>query len=124
MAGFIDIHHHFFPPDLDKTKVSVRVGWRTPEENLPWTPEVSIRAMDSTGVQAAVLSFPASPSGCVSAENRALTRSRNDYVAGLCRDYPGRFGFFATLPFLDDVQGRVPIRPLSLPEHRFEPILP
>ncbi|KAF9446936.1 amidohydrolase 2 [Macrolepiota fuliginosa MF-IS2] len=105
MAGFIDLHHHFFPQDLDKANASAQVGWRTPEENLPWTPELSIKAMGSAGIQAAVLSFPASASGQVSAENRVLARSRNDYVAAVCRKYPDRFGFFATLPFLDDVRG-------------------
>ncbi|KAF7775981.1 hypothetical protein Agabi119p4_4374 [Agaricus bisporus var. burnettii] len=105
MGGFIDIHHHFFPPELDKAKASANSGWRTPEENLPWTPELSIRTMNSMGIQASILSFPAFPSGEVSAENRALARSKNDYVANICRQYPARFGFFATLPFLDDVQG-------------------
>lgn len=105
MGGFIDIHHHFFPPDLDKAKASANSGWRTPEENLPWTPELSIRTMNSMGIQASILSFPAFPSGEISAENRVLARSKNDYVANICRQYPARFGFFATLPFLDDVQG-------------------
>ncbi len=107
MAGYIDIHHHFFPPDLDKNKASTSVGWRTPKENLPWTPELSIKAMDTLGIKAAVLSFPASPSGEVSTENRALARRRNDYIAGICQKYPERFGFFASLPFLGDVQGSV-----------------
>lgn len=107
MAGFIDIHHHFFSPDLEKAKMSANSGWRTPEENLPWTPELSIGVMDSIGIQAAILSFPAFPSGEISVENRALARSRNDYVASVCRKYPARFGFFATLPFLDDVQGNI-----------------
>jgi predicted TIM-barrel fold metal-dependent hydrolase len=105
MAAFIDIHHHFFPPDLDKAKVSASSGWQTPEENLPWTPDLSIRTMNSMGIQASILSFPAFPSGEISPENRVLARSKNDYVASICRQHPSRFGFFATLPFLDDVQG-------------------
>jgi predicted TIM-barrel fold metal-dependent hydrolase len=109
MAGFIDIHHHFFCPELnaDKSSVSAKAGWQTPEENLPWTPELSIKAMDSTGVQAAILSFPAFPAGEISTQNRAAARRRNDYVSGVYQKYPDRFGFFATLPFLDDVQGAV-----------------
>ncbi|KAF5363283.1 hypothetical protein D9756_000448 [Leucocoprinus leucothites] len=107
MAGFIDIHHHFFCPELNasKSSFSAKAGWRTPEENLPWTPELSIKTMDSTGIQVAILSFPAFPTGEISAENRARARRRNDYVASVCQRYPDRFGFFATLPFLDDVQG-------------------
>lgn len=107
MASFIDIHHHFFCPDLNasKSSASARAGWQTPKENMPWTPELSIKTMDSAGIQAAILSFPAFPSGEISSENRAQARRRNDHVADICQKYPARFGFFATLPFLDDVQG-------------------
>ena len=107
MTGFIDIHHHFFCPELNASKscASAKAGWQTPQENMPWTPELSIKAMDSTGIQAAILSFPAFPSGEISSENRAQARRRNDYVANICQKHPDRFGFFATLPFLDNVQG-------------------
>ncbi|KAJ3570214.1 hypothetical protein NP233_g4559 [Leucocoprinus birnbaumii] len=107
MAGFIDIHHHFYCPELNASKstFSAKAGWRTPQENLPWSPELSIQVMDSLGIQVAILSFPAFPAGEISAENRASARRRNDYVASIRQKYPDRFGFFATLPFLDDVQG-------------------
>ncbi|KAK1236495.1 hypothetical protein PQX77_000272 [Marasmius sp. AFHP31] len=101
----IDVHHHFFPPTLNKAKSGQDVGFKTPAENLPWTPEISIRYMDASGVDIAILSFPAITSGAVGAENRRLARDRNHYVAEICRKYPGRFGFFATVPFLDDAEG-------------------
>ncbi|KAJ7179063.1 hypothetical protein C8R46DRAFT_1173509 [Mycena filopes] len=84
----IDVHHHFFPSNLDKAKSNS-------EENLPWKPEISLQFMDP------FLSFPAIASGSVAQENRDLARERNRAMAELCRAHPRRFGFFATLPFLD-----------------------
>ncbi|KAF9567349.1 amidohydrolase 2 [Agrocybe pediades] len=101
----IDIHHHYFPPDLAKEKINADVGWITPQENLPWSPRVSLCAMDEMSIDYAVLSFPAISSGSVSDENRAVARARNVFAANVCSSHPHRFGFFATLPFLDDVEG-------------------
>ncbi|KAF5320707.1 hypothetical protein D9619_000875 [Psilocybe cf. subviscida] len=101
----IDVHHHYFPPDLDKLKSNADVGWRTPSENLPWSPSISLQAMDAMSIDVALLSYPPISSGSCSEENRALARERNQYAAAICRQYPDRFGFFVTLPFLDDVEG-------------------
>ena len=102
----IDVHHHYFPSDLKKEQANVDVGWKTPPENLPWCPKVSLQAMDAMKIDFAVLSYPAISSGCISEENRATARTRNELAASFCRDQPDRFGFFATLPFLDDVEGQ------------------
>jgi hypothetical protein len=101
----IDLHHHFFPPSLSKAAKSQSVGWRTPAENLPWSPENSLKAMDALGIETAILSLPASSTGIVGPENRSTAREHNLFAAKVCKDYPGRFGFFATLPFLDDTKG-------------------
>ncbi|KAJ7129585.1 hypothetical protein C8R44DRAFT_850718 [Mycena epipterygia] len=107
----IDVHHHFFPSNLDKATSNEKVGWLTPAENLPWTPETSLRFMDAASIDVAVLSFPAIASGSVGQDNRDQARNRNRAMADICRTHPGRFGFFATLPFLDDVEGtRAPVR--------------
>ena len=103
----IDVHHHYFPPDLNKKEANTKLGWRTPEENLPWTPELSLRAMDAMQIDFSILSFPPISSGCISEENRATARKRNEYAAKICGAYPDRFGFFATLPFMDDVHGKI-----------------
>lgn len=101
----IDVHHHYFAADLNKVEGYASIGWRAPSENIPWSPELSLKAMDASGIDIAILSFPALHSGSVSLENRARTKSRNLAMAG-CRDtHPTRFGFFACLPFLDDVDG-------------------
>lgn len=101
----IDVHHHFFPSRLAKIKKNDEVGWKTPEENLPWTPTISLKAMDALGIEKAILSLPPNSSGIVSAQNRDIARGHNQFAANVCRDYPGRFGFFAGLPFLDDTTG-------------------
>jgi len=101
----IDVHHHYFTSDLNKKQTNSKLGWITPEGNLPWSPEVSLRAMDSMKIDVAVLSFPPISSGCIGEENRTTTRRRNEHAAKICAEYPDRFGFFATLPFLDDVEG-------------------
>ncbi|KAF8663476.1 hypothetical protein AX16_001044 [Volvariella volvacea WC 439] len=104
ISMYIDIHHHYFPSNLDKGKENSTLGWRTPSANLPWTPEVSLRFMDASNIQFALLSFPALASGAISDKNRALARERNEHTAGICKKYPHRFGFFACLPFLDDTE--------------------
>lgn len=101
----IDIHHHYFPADLRKESPNPNLHWSTPPENLPWTAEISIKMMDTMGTEFSILSFPALSSGCISPANRMASRKRNELAAQICRDHPMRFGFFATLPFLDDIQG-------------------
>lgn len=99
------MHHHYFSATLDKTKSNAEVGWRTPEENLPWSPEISLKAMDASGIDVAILSHPAISSGVVGEENRRSARKNNEYAAQIRSVHPERFGFFATLPFLDDIEG-------------------
>ncbi|KAF9226539.1 amidohydrolase 2 [Gyrodon lividus] len=105
--GIIDVHHHMFLDAQEKVKKNTEVGWITPSENLPWQPSSSIAAMDAMGIQTAILSPPPLASAAPSAENREQVRVINMYAAQLCAAYPARFGFFAGLPCLDDVQGAV-----------------
>ncbi|TFK29411.1 amidohydrolase 2 [Coprinopsis marcescibilis] len=103
----VDVHHHYFPPDLklDKQATNQTLGWKSPDGVLDWSPELSLRAMDVAGVDVSILSFPAISQGQPGSANRHETRKRNIYVADICKRYPDRFGFFASLPFLDDVEG-------------------
>ncbi|KAF5387766.1 hypothetical protein D9615_000473 [Tricholomella constricta] len=61
--------------------------------------------MDASGIDIAILSLPALFTGSVSEENRAVTRERNLAMFSIAQAHPKRFGFFACLPFLDDIQG-------------------
>ncbi|EAU84851.1 amidohydrolase 2 [Coprinopsis cinerea okayama7 len=103
----VDVHHHYFSSDLKdhKKRTNDKIGWKTPEGNLGWSPELSLKLMDASGVDISILSFPAIAAGEVSPKNRSLARERNRFAAQICAKHPSRFGFFATLPFLDDVQG-------------------
>ncbi|KAK7061795.1 hypothetical protein R3P38DRAFT_2831559 [Favolaschia claudopus] len=103
----IDVHHHYFPADLTVTKAqsSEKFGWDTPAENLPWSPEVSLKFMNAASIDVAILSFPALSSGFVGQENRDQARQRNCAMAEIVEFHAERFGFFATLPFLDDIEG-------------------
>ncbi|KAJ3820787.1 hypothetical protein F5878DRAFT_61889 [Lentinula raphanica] len=105
--GRIDVHHHFFPAELAKKKLLdlSDIGFRSPKENFPWTPEVSLKFMDQTGIDTAILSFPALGSGSVGEGNRSLARDRNQEMARFRDNHPTRFGFFATMPFLRDIEG-------------------
>ncbi|KAJ7507897.1 hypothetical protein B0H11DRAFT_1969189 [Mycena galericulata] len=105
MARRIDVHHHFFPANLNKAKSNEGAGWRTPAENLPWSPQLSLEFMDASMIDVAILSFPAIAAGSVDQGNRDQARERNRAMADICAAHPRRFGFFATLPFLDDVEG-------------------
>ncbi|KAG1752718.1 uncharacterized protein EDB91DRAFT_532242 [Suillus paluster] len=101
----IDVHHHFFLDAQKKAKKNLEVGWRTPDENLPWGPQISLAAMDKLGVQTAILSPPPLSSASCGVETRAEVRQQNIYASQLCTEYPKRFGFLAGLPCLDDVEG-------------------
>ncbi|KIJ20234.1 aminocarboxymuconate-semialdehyde decarboxylase [Paxillus involutus ATCC 200175] len=103
----IDVHHHIFLDARKKFEKNTQVGWITPPESLPWRPSSSIAAMDAMGIQTTILSPPPFASTAPSAENRAEVRDINIYASRLCAEYPGRFGLFAGLPCLDDVQGAV-----------------
>ncbi|RXW24705.1 hypothetical protein EST38_g1132 [Candolleomyces aberdarensis] len=103
----IDVHHHYFPPELQQSKLQTNqdIGWKTPPGHLPWSPELSLKAMDELGIDTSILSYPAIPLGTISEENRRAARARNEFASDICRKHPTRFGFFATLPFLDDIEG-------------------
>ncbi|KAF8076472.1 hypothetical protein FPV67DRAFT_1407611 [Lyophyllum atratum] len=101
----IDVHHHFFPADLQKGSSNEKLGWKTPAGTLPWSPEICLKAMDVSGIDIAILSLPALFTGSVCEENRAMARERNITMSTIVQAHPTRFGFFGCLPFLDDIKG-------------------
>jgi predicted TIM-barrel fold metal-dependent hydrolase len=111
--GFIDLHHHILPPAFMAGVRDYMMGaWRVagrqqilPPRMLRWSPQNALAEMDRNGVRASIVSFPSpaiSPDSAQSA--RAVARRINEYAAQLARDYPGRFGLFATVP-LPDTEG-------------------
>ncbi len=100
----IDIHHHISPPRYTEV-VGAQFNSRNPANAaniLGWTPSRSIEAMDASGIAAAVtsISTPGVWLGDVLLARR-LARECNEYAARMTNDYPGRFGFFATVPMPD-----------------------
>ena len=95
-AQRIDVHHHIVSPGY-----SAALKERG-QRHVPWTLENSLAEMDKSGIATAITSLiqPAITFGDVPL-GRRLAREANEYAARLARDYPGRFGSFATLPYTD-----------------------
>ena len=98
----IDVHHHILPPFY----VAALEGIGVTVAPFPeWTAQKSLDIMDEHGITTAITSI--STPGVYfkdSSFSRDLARRCNEYSAQLIRDYPGRFGAFASLP-LPDVEG-------------------
>jgi predicted TIM-barrel fold metal-dependent hydrolase len=104
--GLIDTHHHFYAPAYQKAWLDYEDQHKMPHfsSQVAWTREKSIEEMDKGGVKTSMLSLASTPglwfdAGAEEAERMA--RSCNDYGAQMVRDFPGRFGLFATLSMLN-----------------------
>src|SRR5207247_3738437 len=102
----IDANHHFDPPAYQKAWLDWEDQRKIPHfpQQVAWTREKAVEEMDRNGVRVAVLSIASTPglwfdTGPESAGR--MVRICNDYAAEMIRDYPGRFGLFATLSMLD-----------------------
>jgi 6-methylsalicylate decarboxylase len=91
----IDVHHHVLPPQyVDSTPMPFRV---------PDT-DTQLRTMTEFGIEAAITSLTPRVFEEHRHERRTVARACNEFMAGLVRDHPARFGSFAVLP-LPDVDG-------------------
>jgi predicted TIM-barrel fold metal-dependent hydrolase len=106
VGGVIDVHHHIVPGEylqaLARLGITKSIGVAFPA----WSVQRDLELMDMLGVQASVVSF-STPAANVSGTGnaRSLARLCNDLAAMLVNAYPGRYGAFATVPPLDDVEG-------------------
>jgi len=93
----IDIHHHICPPNY-LAELKKFDGSGAP----PWSPQKSIEEMDMNGIATSVVALM-QPGAFFNNKDldRRLAREANEYAAQMSRDYPGRFGSFATLPLMD-----------------------
>jgi len=99
----IDVHHHMTPAFyLKEMEQEARGSGFNPR---PWTPEISLAAMDKHGVATAMLSpvqrLVADSMSDRTPRARSLARRNNEYNAQVVRDHPGRFGLLAALPLPD-----------------------
>jgi predicted TIM-barrel fold metal-dependent hydrolase len=97
----IDVHHHALPPALKNMLVERKM--LPPVGGPPfaqWDLDATLATMDTTGIEAAVVSA-AVPSAFVAEDERwaaRVARTANEGIAELVRDRPARFGLFAYLP--------------------------
>jgi predicted TIM-barrel fold metal-dependent hydrolase len=107
-SRLIDVHHHILPPvylaEARDRLIAQQQGY-LPARILQWSPQNALAEMDQNGVATSIVSistpgiwFGDAPSA------RTLARKCNEYAAQLVKDYPGRFGFFASVP-LPDTEG-------------------
>src|SRR4051812_43193172 len=105
-SKLIDTHHHFYPPDYQKAWLDWEDARKIPHfpTQVAWARAKAIEEMDRNGIKTAVLSIASTPGvwfdGGPEAASR-MARSCNEYGADMMREYPGRFGLFATLSMLD-----------------------
>jgi 6-methylsalicylate decarboxylase len=102
----IDTHHHFYPPAYQKAWLDWEDQRKIPHfaQQVAWTREKAVEEMDRNGIRVAVLSIASTPGLWFDAGPESagrMVRICNDYGAEMMRDYPGRFGLFATLSMLD-----------------------
>ena len=105
----IDVHQHVIPPAYGEWLRSRGVHDAGGRELPQWSVEDALGLMDDQDIATGILSV--STPGVHLDESRredpvarSKARAVNEFAAGLARDYPERFGFFATLP-LPDVDG-------------------
>jgi predicted TIM-barrel fold metal-dependent hydrolase len=94
----IDVHQHIVPPIWASTLAARgrdSGGWAIPA----WSPSSAIAMMDQQGIATGVLSVT-SPGVHLGddADARTLARAVNEYGAEVVKDYPNRFGHFASIP--------------------------
>ena len=97
----IDIHHHIFPPEylaaIDRLGLTEAGGGGVAFPD--WSLSASLEMMDRHDIQTAIASI-ASPGVYFGDARlaRELARRCNEYSASIVREYPDRFGFFASVP--------------------------
>src|SRR5262249_22628958 len=105
----IDVHHHIVPPAYAEWLRSKGVADAGGRELPAWSVEDRPRLMDEHDIATAIVSL-STPGVHLDASKRqdpvarSKARAVNELAAGIARDHPRRFGFFATLT-LPDVDG-------------------
>src|ERR1700679_309633 len=89
----IDTHSHYFAPEWKEADAAFakKVGGPPPFTG-GWTVEKSLEDMEKGGVTTAVLSLPSIPGNWFGGDPKVavrLSRTSNEYAAGLVRDHAG-----------------------------------
>ncbi|CAA9965563.1 amidohydrolase family protein [Pyrenophora teres f. maculata] len=102
--GKIDVHHHVLPPEyVQKWKEASGIpkGLKLPS----WDVELDLDFMNRNNISASILSLSAPGLAFVkpASEATVLCRWVNEYAAKVVTAHPTRFGFFASVPPLDNM---------------------
>lgn len=106
-GGRIDVHHHIFPaPYFATARVLGKIDFvvNAQRQFLDWKREDSLAAMDRNAIGTAIVSVSTPGVWWGDNDARLLARQCNEFAAEMVRDYPGRYGFFASMP-MPDVEG-------------------
>jgi predicted TIM-barrel fold metal-dependent hydrolase len=98
----IDVHAHYLPKAYKEALL--RYCGKYPDDfpTPDWNPEKHLEAMNRLGIAASILSLSSPHINFGDREiTKALARESNEEGAALVREYPGRFGLFASLPLPD-----------------------
>ncbi|KUQ84824.1 MULTISPECIES: amidohydrolase family protein [Enterobacter cloacae complex] len=100
-CGLIDVHAHCLTPTYKAALAKAGLltldgGYPVPE----WSPEKALEMMETGNIETMILSVSSPSVGFLKEkeERVALARAINEETAAVIRQYPGRFGGFATLP--------------------------
>src|SRR5262245_18049062 len=98
-TGRIDVHQHVVPPEYARWLRGKGVA-DAAGRNLPdWQVGAALELMDRHNIQTAILSVSTPGTTPGDAEEAAeIARGVNEFSAVLTREFPDRFGFFATVP--------------------------
>lgn len=101
-ARRIDVHHHIIPKIYTAALETAGINTSGGLMMKDWSPEMSLEHMEALGVETAICSI-SEPALIPFVEAdlpmaRDLARQLNEYMAGLHKEYPTRFGAFAVLP--------------------------
>lgn len=99
----IDVHNHIIPPfSLSTVDTKDNKNWDIPE----WTEEQALQDMDKISVHLAILSLSLCHPGHLHDNNgREYARKVNETTYSVVKANPTRFGFFASVPSLLDLEG-------------------
>lgn len=105
----IDVHHHIVPDFYSEAVESNGddpSGWPTPR----WTVQQAKDSMSLLDINTAIVSITAPGTKIYEGDiekGRIFVRKLNNYSANLVKSDPKKFGFFASLPSLLDVEGAI-----------------
>ena len=98
-GGLIDFHHHVIPPALSKELAdSLGAGGESRVPMPAWSKDGMLSFMDDNRIATAISSVAVNVASADSAGTVETVRECNEFLAGLVRDRPDRFGGFGLLP--------------------------